>query len=428
MPVIDLSSTDIGSLPAGGLQVEFYDASFAAPGSFGVRVNRGGRRSFFLILQVGGRRRRVTLGHFPTLSVEQARIIAAEFIHQASIGKDPVASIMNLGRPIFFKDLVEKYRSEELPTVPAPSTRREYSRVLARELLPVFGNYRVSAIGASDVRRLIDMVSVERGSPVMARRTAALFRRIFNFGVEKGYLEYSPFDHLTTAEEEPDNQIPQTPRFLPPGDIKLLWEATRAEKPLISAIFRLMILTGLRPGELLAMRWEEIDGEEWRNPRRKSDSTETLSVFLPAPTQVILREIPGYGVAVGAVFALRGGAPVQHIRKAAERIRIRAGLKERLSPIDLRRTTEYGMRSIGIRPDIVDRALGRKGITRRGSGVYLGYDYTAEVRNAYRAWSGYVWKLVNGLPLPPDRRPPPDKLSGEQPVKKESGKVIQLFR
>ena len=39
----------------------------------------------------------------------------------------------------------------------------------------------------------------------------------------------------TSTDEEPENVIPQTPRFLPPGDIKLLWEATRAEKPLISA-------------------------------------------------------------------------------------------------------------------------------------------------------------------------------------------------
>ena len=427
MPSLDLSSTDISSLSADALQVEFYDSGFSSPGSFGIRVNRGGRRSFFLILQIGGRRRRVTLGHFPTLSIEQARIIAAEYIHLASTGKDPLVGISKLGRPVFFKELVEKYLLDALPTVPAASTRREYSRVIARELLPVFGDYRVSSVGASDVRRLVDLVSVERGSPVMAQRTAALLRRIFNFGIEKGYLEYSPFDHLASLKDEPDNAIPQTPRFLPPGDIKLLWEATRAEKPMISAIFRLMILTGQRPGELLSMRWEEIEGDEWRSSRKKRDTMEPMPVYLPAPAQVILREIPGYGVAVGAVFALRGGVPIKHIRKAAERIRIRAGLRERLSPIDLRRTTEYGMRSIGIRPDIVDRALGRKVTIRRGSGVYLGYDYTAEVRNAFRAWSGYVWKLVNDLPIPPDR-PPTDGNAGDKPVKKEPGKVIQLFR
>lgn len=426
MPSIDLGSVNIDTLSSGRGQAEYYDTGFSEVGSFGVRVNSGGRRSFFLVLRVAGVRKRVTLGQHPAVTLERARLIAAEYLSQAAGGKDPVAVFGKLRRPMFFSDLVLEYQKVELPSLGAESTRREYSRIISRELLPALGGFRLSAIGPSDLRRLVDSVKADRGRPVMAERTAATLRRIFNFGLQKGFIEQSPFLHLKEKELEPEEPAVRRviPRFLPPTEIKLLWEATRSEKPVITSIFRLLLLTGQRPGDLLALRWEEIQGDTWRIGSRKGETGDALPVFLPPPVQVLLRETPGYGNSVGPVFTGRRGVPIRHIRKAAERIRIRAGLKEGLSPVDLRRTVEYGMRSIGIRPDIVDRALGRK-VPARRSGVYLGYDYTSDVRNAFRSWAQYVWKLVNERPSP-GTTPPRDEKS-DQP-KQEPAKVIPLFR
>jgi Arm DNA-binding domain len=60
---------------------------------FGVRISGTGRRVFFYRYRVGGRggkQRRVTLGKFGDLTVEEARRIAKRYAGQVAIGEDPI--------------------------------------------------------------------------------------------------------------------------------------------------------------------------------------------------------------------------------------------------------------------------------------------------------------------------------------------------
>src|SRR5690349_16131886 len=68
-----LEKKTIETLETAKRQEEFYDSGFNQRGSFGVRVSRGGRKVFFLIYPENGRRKRVTLGTYPLLSLEAAR-------------------------------------------------------------------------------------------------------------------------------------------------------------------------------------------------------------------------------------------------------------------------------------------------------------------------------------------------------------------
>jgi len=82
-----LALTDIGirnaAAPAGG-QLDLWDTSFKG-GRFGVRVSRGGSKTFMLKY----RDRRVTLGRFPVLSLADARGEARRIIAEFTLGKPP---------------------------------------------------------------------------------------------------------------------------------------------------------------------------------------------------------------------------------------------------------------------------------------------------------------------------------------------------
>jgi Arm domain-containing DNA-binding protein len=53
---------------------------------FGVRVSPGGRKTWFVIVRVGGRQKRVTIGTHPALSLAEARGAARKRIRDAQLG------------------------------------------------------------------------------------------------------------------------------------------------------------------------------------------------------------------------------------------------------------------------------------------------------------------------------------------------------
>jgi len=75
--------------PEGKATQSFYRDS-AIPG-FGLRVTSGGAKSFIIEKRIQGRVKRITLGRYGNLTVEQARRLAMEQLGEIVQGKDPQA-------------------------------------------------------------------------------------------------------------------------------------------------------------------------------------------------------------------------------------------------------------------------------------------------------------------------------------------------
>lgn len=75
--------------PDGKATQAFYRDS-AIPG-FGLRVTSGGAKSFIVEKRVHGKVKRITLGRYGNLTVEQARKAAMQLLGQVATGKDPIA-------------------------------------------------------------------------------------------------------------------------------------------------------------------------------------------------------------------------------------------------------------------------------------------------------------------------------------------------
>ena len=53
---------------------------------FGVRVSPNGRKTWFVIVRVNGRQKRVTIGTYPAISLAEARAEARKIIRDAQLG------------------------------------------------------------------------------------------------------------------------------------------------------------------------------------------------------------------------------------------------------------------------------------------------------------------------------------------------------
>ena len=88
----------------------------------------------------------------------------------------------------------------------------------------------------------------------MANRVLGLVRKMSNFAIEHDWLDTNPCQMVKRVAPER-----QRNRVLSEDEVGAIWKALNDEKPMITALFRLRLLTAQRGGELHGARWDEID-------------------------------------------------------------------------------------------------------------------------------------------------------------------------
>lgn len=73
-------------------QVFYRDSAITG---FGLRVSSGGTKSFFTETRINGKVKRITLGRYGNMTVEQARKQAMQTLGEIAIGNDPIADKNN---------------------------------------------------------------------------------------------------------------------------------------------------------------------------------------------------------------------------------------------------------------------------------------------------------------------------------------------
>lgn len=405
MPTIKLTIRKIESLkPSPGRQVEYWDAGRVG---FGLRVSPNGGKTWVLRYRHNRLQRRFKLGIYPAMTLADARLLADSSRSTVDKGGDPFADRARDKTAKTFKDLAAEYI--ERHAKPKKKTWREDQRNLDEDLLPKWRHLRPSEIKRADVRERIEAV-VDRGSPVHANRVLALIRKIFNFAIERDWLEYNPC-HMV---KRPGKERPRD-RVLTPDEIRRFWAATEVEPPPIRAAFRLRLLTAQRGGEILNMRWRDVDLETrwWVIPGEFAKNGLSHRVPQNAQAVSILEELRDWlerrieeinvlrakkhlepKVFSDWVFPSRWYAdePLEWTRKATGRLKDLSDLDFR--PHDLRRTAASLMTSTGISRVVVQKILNHveTGVTA----VYDRYSYDNEKRVALEAWGRQVEAIVAG--------------------------------
>jgi integrase len=246
------------SVPVAGNRIT-YDTEVKG---FGARVTAAGHRAFILGYWTRiGRQRRYTIGAFPDWSTPVAREEAKRLKREIDAGGDPLATIESAKAEPTVSELIDRVVETHFSRR-RHRTAAEYERLLKLHIRPALGKLRVSEVRFSDIDLLHRKIT-KAGSPVAANRAHSLCRTIFNFAVR---LKLRPDNPCVGVERNPEHPVE---RYLTRDELERLTAALDQEQDQQAAdIFRLLLLSGARIGEVLSARWEHIDLDAgtWSKP------------------------------------------------------------------------------------------------------------------------------------------------------------------
>lgn len=370
-------------------QNEYWDGK--TPG-FGLRVSQGGRKAWVLLYRYQGRKRRLTLGTYPIKSLADARDLAKVKLAQVQDEQDPATQKQDARDADTFAVVAKRYLSEWAARHKRPASMHEDEKMLGRELLPAWGARKAGDISRREVIALVDGIAAR--APIAANRVLSLASKIFNFAVSKEMVELNPAYRVPKPGKEQ-----QRSRTLSDDEIVVVWRALEGETRDMAALFKVLLLTGQRRGEVLAMRRGELDlkGGWWAIPGEHTKNGREHRVPLVGRALSILEELSAGRGDSDLVFPGRvNGRPIVNVAKPLARTIRRAGVVS-FAIHDLRRTAATGLARNGIPTAVISKLLnhvsGDSGVGRITQ-IYNRYDYDKEKRDALIRWDAHIAQIL----------------------------------
>lgn len=369
MPQMKLTKRAIEALPIPrpGERILVWD--FELKG-FGLLVLPSGIRSFIAQYRnKSGRQRRLTLGRFGVLTLDQARQAARKALASASDGKDPVAERHAHRAAPTVSDLLDRYVTEHVKVHNAPKTVLTVEPLIKNHLKPGLGALKTVSVTRQDVARLHRAME---STPRMANMALAVLSKAFGLAELWG---------VRPENSNPCKRVPRYPenareRFLSAEElgrlggvfveaetIGLPWREREGAKakhrpkeqnrratvnPLALAALRLLLFTGARLSEILELKWDHIDfaGGTLALPERKGGRRRAHPVSTMALDVLVgLAKVDDSPWALPAPLNKAKHLSMEILENVWQKIRARAGLED-VHIHDLRHTVgTYGSQS-----------------------------------------------------------------------------------
>jgi len=350
-----LSQKFVNSLKPTDTEYAVYDS--LAPG-FGIRVFPSGVKSFIFVTTLYARAIRRTIGRFPDLTVDQARVIVQKWRGEIAQGIDPEPLRLPSTTEPVLQDALDLW-FEYIDRHKVPVSRRS-DRAYASRLPAAWKTRPLRAIRQNDVQKWFYEFTDQHG-PSAGNHAFRFLRAVFNYARKNGLCDHNPCVGIRMNAET------SRARFATPDEIKRLNEALENEIDYrFRALFPLALLTGLRCGALVRLRWEQIRLHDriMEVENTKAKKPEHRKMLLPISPQAaaILEQMPSRGTSEFVFPSERGNVHISSWKKAWERIISRAGISD-LRVHDLRRTVGSWMVAKGKPTPVVMSALGHTTLT-----------------------------------------------------------------
>jgi len=231
-------------------------------------VTSRGIKTFFVRKRVHGKDKRIIIGNYPNVDIEDARGMVPNILADA-VKKPPVRR-----KKISFKQFVDLYLENKIRR--GEDSKMKLIRAINLHLSDLFEK-NVSEITADDIQKSIEKI---KGNAIAARMQE-LLQSIFNYAIDTGYVKKNPTIGL--------KKIVQVRRVRPLNlsGFRRLVKSIEQENNLIVRSAFLMLIYGFAPrSKIFSMAWEDLDfNHDMWNGRPLSDRAIVLLQDLPQDGQ-----------------------------------------------------------------------------------------------------------------------------------------------
>jgi integrase len=361
-----LTDRSVKSLKPDSKQYEVRDA---ATRGLSIRVNTDGSKTWTLIVSKGGRRQRVTLGHYPSLRLTDAR-------RRASERKQSGFRVGGSVETVFASYLEEIKRTRR--------SWRDVEQVARLYMFPVMGPRQMDTITAADGVEMMEWIS-RKSSDNRAAKAIAYLRPFFRWAAGRSIIPSNPWAVIVP----PSGTTEARERVLTDNELSKVWAFAKADTYPFGPFLQLLILTAQRRAEVGGMMWSELDHERslWSIPSARHKQKRGHEVPLPSAAIEIITPLPRH---CDWLFSTTRRSPISGYGKFKNRIDKATGVSNwRLH--DIRRTAATRMAELQVPRFTIARVLGHS-----DTAITATYDrasYRGEKLEALEQWA----QFVNGL-------------------------------
>jgi integrase len=226
-------------------------------GSLVVRRDKRGRETWYARVRVGGRQFKKTIGPKRQpggrdgLTSRQAEVRLRKLIEE--LGRAPVVverlTVDDVGRR-YVKHLTALGRRH--------STVQQYQSYLRVHIVAFFGELPLEKTGRGEVEDFIAEKLADGLAPKSVRNYVGLLHSVFEYAEKQEWTRGNP---CKLVEKPGDDESDDDIRFLADEELEALLRAVPDEGlgRLDRVLYLTAAMTGLRQGELLGLRWRDID-------------------------------------------------------------------------------------------------------------------------------------------------------------------------
>ncbi|NVD74540.1 tyrosine-type recombinase/integrase [Duganella sp. BJB1802] len=340
----------------------------------------------------------VTIGEYPSISLQDARERARKYAETVAGGVSPIADARKDRGASKAHDSVRPF-SDQWFNSEIANKSKSYStvtrRALDKDILPAIGAKPLADVNAGDVLAICDKVK-GRGSPQMALFTRNVIKRMYEYAISRQAVAINPAQQLVARFiATPQSRT----RVLAPDEIGSLMREVYASdmSRAYKLALHLLVITMVRKSELTEAEWSEFDLDAgiWRIPAARMKKDNEHWVYLSAQAVEMIRELRTLSHSQRFLFPMRRGYEDRPIAKSTLNQAVRAMKSDMQHFVihDFRRTASTHLHEMGLSSDAIEKALAHsiKGI----KGVYNRAEYADERRKILQLWATFVDAQIN---------------------------------
>ncbi|TVT54261.1 MAG: DUF4102 domain-containing protein [Azoarcus sp. PHD] len=352
-----------------------------------------------------GKRKTLSLGSYPDVSLKQARERRDDARKQLAEGVDPAEQRKATKLAVTeqaansFEIVAREWFAKMQPTW-ASSHADKIIRRLERDIFPWLGSKALGEITAPQLLGTIRKIE-DRGRLETAHRALQNCSQIFRYGVATGRAERDPSSDLRGAL--PPVRETHFAAITDPQEVGSLLRAIDGFSGtfIVKAALKLSPLVFVRPGELRKARWEEInlDTREWRYFVTKTKSEHLVP--LSSQAVAILQDIQNLTGRNQWVFP-----GMRDHQKPMSEAAINAALR-RMGYDTKTEITGHGFRAMArtilheelhVKPEIIEHQLAHRVPDALGT-AYNRTKFLKERRVMMQQWADYLDRIKTGAEI-----------------------------